>query len=175
MEIIKVRSKMEEKDLKNYLLFDQYFGKPYYIRLRVILSLVIGAAVGYFSQEHLTSFLLITGICLVVLLLFPKWRIGFKAPQIYRRNRSGAFHQSQDFAFGETRFGFKAENEDDYDWTPYSSLNRIIETKTLLILEYARTQRAIVVKNAIEAEDMEKIRGFIREAIGDKFAAIDRW
>lgn len=175
MEIIQFRSKMGEKDLKNYLLFDQFYGKPHYTPLRVALSLIIGAVAGYFSQEHLTAFLLITGICLVVFLMFPRWRIGFKAPQIYRRNRSGAFHQSQDFAFGENRFGFKAENEDEYDWTPYSSLSRIIETRTLLIMEYSPGQRAIMVKDSEEEEELEKVRGFIRDAMEDKFVTIDRW
>ena len=98
METIKVRSKMTEKNLKNYLLFDQFYGKPYYIKLRALLAVVIGAVTGFFSQDHIGMFVVVTVICLVVLLWFPRMRVGFKAPQIYRRNRSGAFHQAQDFA-----------------------------------------------------------------------------
>jgi hypothetical protein len=165
---------MTEKNLKNYLIFDQYYGKPYYIKLRVLLSVAIGVITGIFSQDHIGMFVVVTVVCLVVLLWFPKMRIGFKAPQVYRRNRSGAFHQSQDFAFGETRVGFKSESEEEYDWTPYHQLNRIIETKTLLIMEYSPQQRTIMVKDFIEEEDLEKIRGYFRESIGDKFVTMNR-
>ncbi len=174
MEMIRIRSKMTEKNLKDYLLFEQFYAKPYYIRLRAGLAVVIGAVAGIFSPRHLAMFLLITAICLVVLLWFPKMRIGFKAPQIYRRNRSGAFHQGQDFAFGETRVGFKAEDEADYDWTRYEELNRVIETNTLLILEYTPQQRAIVAKSCMEEEEAEGIRQMIQACIGDRYTKIDR-
>ncbi len=174
MEMIKVRSKMTEKNLKNYLLFEQFYGKPYYIKLRALLAVAIGAAAGIFSSQHLTMFLVITVICLIVLLWFPKMRVGFKAPQIYRRNRSGAFHQGQDFAFGETRVGFKAEDEAEYDWTRYDELNRVIETKTMLILEFTPQQRAIVAKSCMEDEEADRIRQMIQECIGDRFVQIDR-
>ena len=174
METIKVRSKMTEKNLKNYLLFDQFYGKPYYIKLRALLAVVIGAITGFFSQDHIGMFVVVTVICLVVLLWFPRMRVGFKAPQIYRRNRSGAFHQAQDFAFAETRVGFKSESEDAYDWTPYHELNRVIETKTLLIMEYSPQQRTIAVKDNMEEQELETVRKYIRDSIGEKFVTLNR-
>ena len=174
MEIINVRSKMEEKDLKNYLLFDKYYGSSHFVMLRVIISLVVGAFAGYYSQQHVVTFLLITGICLAVLLYIPKAQIGFKAPQVYRRNRSGAFHQAQDFAFGETRFGFKSESEEAFDWTNYRDLNRAVETKSLLVLEFQPKQRAVMVKKDVPEEDLEAIRRILTEEMREKFTVLDR-
>ena len=70
--------------------------------------------------------------------------------------------------------GFKSESEDAYDWTPYHELNRIIETKTLLIMEYSPQQRTIAVKDSMEEQELETVRKYIRDSIGEKFVTLNR-
>ena len=174
MEKVNVRSRMGEEDFKNYLYYNQYFFEKYYIAVRVAVSFIIGAAAAFFSSDRLSTLVLLTVLCLLVFIVFPWCRIRFNYQKIYRRNRSTAFSQSQDFEFTPEYFGFKSEHEDEYTYEPYSNLLKAAETKTLFIISYSKKQTVVLVKEYIGEEEMKAVSRMIRNGMGDRFVQITR-
>lgn len=174
MEKINVRSRMGETDFKNFLYYNQFFSEKYYIPVRIAVSLIIGAAAAFFSSDKISTFLILSVICLLVFILFPWMKIRSNYQKIYRRNKSTAFSQSQDFEFTSEYFGFKSENEEEYTYEPYSNLLKAAETKTLFIISFTKKQTAVLVKSFAEDEEVKAISGILKEEMGDRFVNITR-
>lgn len=174
MEKINIRSRMGEEDFKNFLYYNQYFSEKYYIPVRIAVSFIIGAAAAFFSSDKLVTFVLLSFICLLVLLIFPWARIRSNYRKIYRRNRSTAFSQSQDFEFTREYFGFKSENEDEYTYEPYSNLLKAAETNTLFAISFTKKQTVILVKEYGTDEEIQAVSRILNEEMGERFRKITR-
>ncbi|MBR6701283.1 MAG: hypothetical protein IKL72_06105 [Firmicutes bacterium] len=174
MEKVNVRSRMGEEDFKNFLYYNQYFFEKNYIAVRVAVSIIIGAAAAFFSSDKVSTFLVIAAACLLVFIIFPWGKIRFNYQRIYRRNRSTAFSQSQDFEFTSEYFGFKSEHEDEYTYEPYSNLLKAAETKTLFAISFTKKQTVVLVKEYAEEDEIKAVSRMLRNGMGDRFVQISR-
>ncbi len=174
MNRINIRSRLSEKDFEKFLLYNHFYGEKYFIPLRIAISFAIGIAAGFFSSDKLMTFAIITVVCLLVFLFFPWAQIKFNYKKIYRRNKSQAFSQSQDFEFSEGGVGFKSEHENYYDYVDYKDLVKITETNSLYIITYSKKQNAVVSKAGIDGETRKEIRRLLYTNMGERYIKLKR-
>lgn len=175
MENFYVESKMTVEDFKSFLFYNQYYSERYYLVLRVVISVIIGIFAAYFSSSRVLAFVAVAAMCMVVFIAFPWISIRRNYKRIYRRNRSGAFSQTQKYKFGENSFGFKGEYEDKFFYEDYANLMRAVETNKLFILCYSKKNTAVVVKSAVTEDDANRIRAILMEKMNKKYLRLKRF
>ncbi|MDO4482658.1 MAG: hypothetical protein Q4C14_08085 [Bacillota bacterium] len=174
MNSIRIRSRMNEEDFKNYLFYHQYFEEKHYIPVRIGISFGIGLAAAFLSADRLVTFLVLSVLCLLVFIVFPWCRIRYSYKKIYIRNRSAAFSQSQDFEFTRDYIGFKSEREDEYMYEPYSNIKKAAETDTLYIITFSKKETAVAVKRFADSENQNEISRLLEKNLGDRYTRITR-
>lgn len=169
--MIRVESKIEEPDLKEYLYYHQYWEDGLYLPLRIGISLVLGVLCGIAHGEpfDVLMFLGVTVFCVAVFILIPMAKIHMYYKDRVRQDRTGTFGLSQIFQFDQKGAWRIFSDREESRFFPYQSIYRIAERDSVFLCYFEKKLCAIIPKRYIKEEDCQKLREIFRENLGERF------